>query len=60
MRAKPVSVTKQRVHSCELTAEEHHLAGCPVDPPFAIGVDVEQNQTLHQVREDQLNGEGTN
>lgn len=36
------------------TAADSYLAGCPVDPAFAIGVDVEQNQPLDQVREDQL------
>lgn len=36
------------------TALDRHLGGSPVNPSFAIGVDVEQNQTLHQVGEDQL------
>ena len=36
-----------------------HLGGRPVDPSFAVGVDVEQNQTLHQVGEDQLRAEST-
>lgn len=31
-----------------------YLGGSPVNPAFAVGVDVEQNQTLHHVREDQL------
>lgn len=39
----------------EVCAVTHrYLGGSPVDPSFAIGVDVEQDQTLHQVREDQL------
>lgn len=36
-----------------------YLSGSPVDPAFTIGVDVEQNQTLHHVREDQLRAEDT-
>ena len=36
-----------------------YLSGSPVDPAFTIGVDVEQDQTLHHVREDQLRAEGT-
>lgn len=31
-----------------------YLCGSPVDPAFAIGINVEQNQTFHQVGEDQL------
>lgn len=31
-----------------------NLGGRPVDPAFAVGVDVEQHQTFHQIREDQL------
>lgn len=31
-----------------------YLGGSPVDPAFAVGVDVEQHQTFHQIREDQL------
>lgn len=31
-----------------------YLGGSPVDPAFAIGVDVEQHQAFHQIREDQL------
>lgn len=39
----------------EVCAVTHrYLGGSPVDPSFAIGVDVEQDQTLHQVWEDQL------
>lgn len=33
---------------------DRYLGGSPVNPAFTIGVDVEQNQTLHQVGEDQL------
>lgn len=39
------------------TLIDKYLGGSPVNPAFAIGVDVEQNQTFHQVREDQLNRE---
>lgn len=35
-----------------------YLGGGPVDPAFAVGVDVEQHQTFHQVREDQLESKG--
>lgn len=35
-----------------------HLGGSPVDPAFAVGVDVHQHQSLHQVREDKLRREG--
>lgn len=31
-----------------------YLGGGPVDPAFAVGVDVEQHQTFHQIGEDQL------
>lgn len=34
-----------------------YLAGGPVDPALPVGVDVEQHQALHQVREDQLRTE---
>lgn len=33
---------------------ERYLGGSPVNPSFAIRVNVEQNQALHLVREDQL------
>lgn len=33
---------------------DRYLCSSPVNPAFAIGIDVEQNQTFHQVREDQL------
>lgn len=36
------------------TVEERYLGSSPVNPSLAIGVDVEQNQTLYQLREDQL------
>lgn len=39
------------------TVLDRYLGGSPVNPAFAIGVDVEQNQTLHQIREDQLKPE---
>lgn len=35
-----------------------HLGGGPVDPAFAVGVNVHQHQPLHQVRENELRGEG--
>lgn len=35
-----------------------HLGGRPVDPAFAVGVNVHQHQPLHQVGEDELRGEG--
>lgn len=33
---------------------DRYLGGGPVNPAFTIGVDVEQDQTFHQVGEDQL------
>lgn len=35
-----------------------YLGGSPVDPAFAVGVDVKQHQTFHQIREDQLEPNG--
>lgn len=35
-------------------SQETHLCSSPINPSFAIGVNVEQNQALHQVREDEL------
>lgn len=37
--------------------KEKNLGGSPVNPPFSIRVNVEQNQTLHLIREDQLQTE---
>lgn len=47
--------TRKRQHA----VINQYLSGCPVDPAFTIRVDVEQNQTLHHVREDQLRAEDT-
>lgn len=35
-----------------------HLGSCPVNPAFAIGVDVHEDQSFNQVREDELQQEG--
>ena len=33
-----------------------HLGSCPVNPAFAVGVDVHEDQSFDQVREDELQG----
>lgn len=33
-----------------------HLGGGPVNPAFAVGVNIHQHQPFHQVREDELRG----
>lgn len=43
----------------QYTVRDRYLGCSPINPAFAIGVNIEQNQTLHQVREDQLRAEDT-
>lgn len=39
-------------HVPSQTGQDRYLGGSPVDPAFAIGVYVEQNQAFNQVGED--------